>query len=72
LAVKATDDQVREHLFKNLSTRAVEMILDDMEAKGPVRLSEVEKAQAEIVSAALRLSTSGAIQMSKGSGDEYV
>jgi len=72
LAVKAADEQVREHLFKNLSTRAVEMILDDMEARGPVRLSEVEKAQAEIVSVALRLSTSGAIQMSKGSGDEYV
>jgi flagellar motor switch protein FliG len=72
LAVKAADEQVREHLFKNLSTRAVEMILDDMEARGPVRLSEVEKSQAEIVAVALRLSTSGAIQMSKGSGDEFV
>ena len=72
LAVKAADEQVREHLFKNLSTRAVEMILDDMEARGPVRLSEVEKAQADIVAVALRLSTSGAIQMAKGSGDEFV
>lgn len=72
LALKAADEQVRQHIFKNLSTRAVEMILDDMEARGPVRLRDVERAQASIVRVALRLSQAGVIILTKGSDDAYV
>ncbi|MBR56495.1 MAG: flagellar motor switch protein FliG [Myxococcales bacterium] len=72
LALKAADENIRQHIFKNLSARAVEMILDDMEAKGPVRVREVESAQAEIVRVALRLSQAGVIDLSTSGDDEFV
>jgi len=72
LALKAADENIRQHIFRNLSSRAVEMILDDMEAKGPVRVREVEAAQAEIVRVALRLSSAGVIDLSTSGDDEYV
>ena len=49
LALKGTDETLKEKIFKNMSQRAAEMLKDDLEAKGPVRLSEVEAAQKEIL-----------------------
>ena len=49
LAMKAADDELKEKIFNNMSKRAAEMLRDDLEAKGPVRLSEVEGAQKEIL-----------------------
>lgn len=72
LALKAADEDLKQHIFKNLSQRAVEMIMEDMENRGPVRLSDVEKAQAEVVRVALTLTSSGAIQLSKGGEDAFV
>jgi flagellar motor switch protein FliG len=72
LALKAADEELKQHIFKNLSSRAVEMIVEDMENRGPVRLSEVEKAQAEVVRVALTLSQSGAIELRKGDTDALV
>lgn len=72
LALKAADDALKDHIFKNLSGRAAEMIADDMEQRGPVRLSEVEKAQSEVVKVALQLSQSGQIEVAKGGDDELV
>jgi flagellar motor switch protein FliG len=72
LALKAVDDDLRDHFFKNLSARAVEMIEEDMENQGPVRLSEVEQAQNEIVKQALVMMEAGDIEVSKGGEDAFV
>ncbi len=72
LALKGSDESLKELFFKNMSKRAAEMLRDDLEAKGPVRLSEVESAQKEILVVARRLADSGDISLGGGSGDEFV
>jgi flagellar motor switch protein FliG len=72
MALKAVDDDLKAHFYSNLSKRATEMIEEDLENKGPVRLSEVEAAQGEIVKAALALMEKGEIEISKGGEDAYV
>ena len=62
---------MKEKIFKNMSKRAAEMLRDDLEAKGPVKLSEVETAQKEIVGIARRLSEAGELSLG-GGGEEYV
>jgi flagellar motor switch protein FliG len=71
LALKGSDDEMKEKVFKNMSQRAAEMLKDDLEAKGPVRISEVEGAQKEILQIARKLADAGAIALG-GKGDEYV
>lgn len=61
VALKGADDDLKDKLFKNMSKRAGEMLREDLEAKGPVRLSEVEAAQKDIIAIARRLSESGEI-----------
>ncbi|MEQ8278919.1 MAG: flagellar motor switch protein FliG [Deltaproteobacteria bacterium] len=72
MALKAAGDELKDHFFSNLSARAAEMIADDMENRGLVRLSEVEKAQSEVVRVALNLAQNGAIDVNKSSNDELV
>jgi flagellar motor switch protein FliG len=69
LAMKAADDDLKEKIYNNMSKRAAEMLRDDLEAKGPVKLSEVETAQKEILSIARRLADEGQISLG-GSADE--
>ena len=69
-ALKGADVTLREKIFKNMSKRAGEMLRDDLDAKGPVRLSEVEEAQKEIIAIARRMTESGEISL--GGGDEFV
>jgi len=71
LALKGVDDEMRQKFLKNMSSRASEMLLEDMEAKGPVKLSEVEAAQKEILDVARKLEESGEIVLS-GGGEEMV
>ena len=71
LAMKGCEDAMKEKIFKNMSQRAAEMLKDDLESKGPVRISEVEGAQKEILQTARKLAESGAIALA-GKGDEYV
>jgi len=71
LALKGSDEAMREKIFRNMSKRAAEMMRDDLEAKGPVRLSEVETAQKEILSIARRLADEGQIQLG-GGGEAFV
>jgi flagellar motor switch protein FliG len=70
-ALKGADEEVREKVFKNMSKRAAEILRDDMASKGPVRLSEVEQAQKEVLAVALRLAEEGTIVLASG-GDEFV
>jgi len=71
VALKGADDQLRQKVFKNLSKRAAEMLADDLQAKGPVRLSEVEAAQKEILNIAKRLADDGQLALGSG-GEAYI
>ncbi|WP_100655805.1 flagellar motor switch protein FliG [Alteromonas flava] len=71
-AIKGADDELKEKITKNMSKRAAEMLLDDLEALGPVRISEVETAQKEILSVARRLADAGEIMLGGGGGDEFL
>lgn len=71
LALKGADDEIQDRVFSNMSKRAAELLRDDLDAKGPVRLSEVEEAQKEIVTTARRLADEGSLMLGTG-GDEFV
>lgn len=71
LALKGAEPRVQDKIFKNMSKRAAELLRDDLEAQGPVRLSEVESSQKEILGVARRLSDEGTINLAS-SGDEMV
>lgn len=70
IALKGADQELREKIFKNMSSRAAEMLREDLEAKGPVRVSEVEAEQREILKIVRRLADEGQIQISSGGGDD--
>ncbi|WP_409523804.1 flagellar motor switch protein FliG [Nitrincola sp. MINF-07-Sa-05] len=70
IALKGADTALQEKVFKNMSKRAAELLRDDLEAKGPVRVSEVEMAQKEILSVARRLADEGEISL--GAGDDMI
>ncbi len=72
LAMKGAEEEMKEKFYKNMSKRAAEMMRDDLEAKGPVRLSEVEGAQKEIVTIARRLADDGEIMLGGQGGEEFV
>lgn len=71
-AIKGADDTLKAKITGNMSKRAAEMLLDDIEAMGPVRLSEVETAQKEILSVARRLADAGEVMLGGGGGEEFV
>jgi len=72
VALKGASEQLREKIYKNMSQRAGEMLKEDLEAKGPVRLSEVELQQKEILKIVRRLADEGQIAMGGKGGDAYV
>ncbi|HEV8444829.1 MAG TPA: flagellar motor switch protein FliG, partial [Steroidobacteraceae bacterium] len=71
IALKGADETFKAKVFKNMSQRAAEMLKSDLEAKGPVRLADVEAAQKEILLAARKLADEGSIQLG-GKGEQYV
>jgi len=66
IALKGADPSVQEKIFKNMSKRAAELLRDDLDAKGPVKLSDVETAQKEILTIARRLADAGEIMLGGG------
>jgi flagellar motor switch protein FliG len=70
-ALKGSDEELQEKVFGNMSKRAAELLRDDLEAKGPVKVSEVEGAQREILTIARRLADAGEIVLG-GSGEEML
>ncbi len=73
LALKGASQELRDKVFKNMSQRAAEMLKEDLESKGPVRLSEVEAEQKEILKIARRLADEGQIQLGGGGdGDQMI
>ncbi|ASD67464.1 MULTISPECIES: flagellar motor switch protein FliG [Pseudoalteromonas] len=71
-AIKGADESLKEKIMKNMSKRAAEMMQDDLEAMPPVRISEVEAAQKEILATARRLADSGEIMLGGGGGEEFL
>lgn len=72
LALKTASGTLREKIFKNMSQRAAQILKEDMEVRGPVRVSEVEKAQQNIANIAKRLETEGRIVLAGKGGEEIV
>ncbi|HZN30203.1 MAG TPA: flagellar motor switch protein FliG [Xanthobacteraceae bacterium] len=72
IALKGASDAVRQFFFSNMSTRAAKMLADDMAQMGPVRLRDVDEAQAQLVNLAKDLAAKGEIMISKSVGEELV
>lgn len=71
LALKGADEALQDKIFANMSKRAAELLRDDLEAKGPVKVSEVESSQKEILTVARRMADAGEINLG-GGGEEML
>lgn len=72
LAMKASPDEVKEKIFRNISSRAADMIREDLEVMGPVRLSDVEKAQGEIIKIVRKMEEEGRIVLGGRGGEDVL
>ena len=72
LAMKGASEPLREKIFKNMSQRAAEMLREDLESRGPVRLSEVEAEQKEILKIVRRLADEGQLVLGGADGEEMI
>jgi len=72
LALKATSGDVSSKIYKNISKRAADLLREEIEYMGPVRIRDVEEAQQKIVNNIRRLEESGEIVVSRGKGDELI
>ena len=72
LAMKGASEPLREKIFKNMSQRAAEMLREDLESRGPVRLSEVEAEQKEILKIVRRLADEGQIVLGGAGGEQMI
>ena len=70
VAMKTAPEEIKEKIFKNISKRAADLLREDLQAMPPVRLSDVESAQGEIVNVAKRLESEGKIVISRGGGED--
>jgi len=72
LALRGAPDALKEKIFGNMSSRAADMLKDDLEAAPPVKISDVEAAQKEILSVARKLAEAGEIMLGGGGGDDFI
>jgi flagellar motor switch protein FliG len=72
VALKGATPELKERILRNMSTRAAESLREDLESRGPVRLSEVEAEQKEMLKIVRRLADEGQIVIGGGGGDEYL
>lgn len=72
LALKASSTEVADKVYKNMSKRAAEMLREEIQYMGPVRIRDVEEAQQKVVNVIRRLEESGEIIVSRGKGDEII
>jgi flagellar motor switch protein FliG len=70
VALKGAQPELKEKILSNMSTRAAESLREDLESRGPMRLSEVEAQQKEILKTARRLADEGQIVIGGGGGDD--
>ncbi len=72
LALKASTDDIKDKVFRNISSRAADMIKEDLEVMGPVRLSDVEKAQSEIIKIVRKMEEEGKIVLAGRGADDVL
>lgn len=72
VALKGASEELRDKILKNMSQRAAEMLREDLESKGPVKLSEVEAEQKEILKIVRRLADEGQVSIGSGGDEAYV
>ena len=72
IALKGATPEMREKIFKNMSTRAAETLREDLESRGPVRVSDVESEQKEMLKIVRRLADEGQITLGGSGGDDYL
>jgi flagellar motor switch protein FliG len=72
IALKGATPEMREKIFRNMSTRAAETLREDLESRGPVRVSEVESEQKELLKIVRRLADEGQIQLASGGDDDFL
>lgn len=72
IALKTAPEEIKQKIFKNMSSRASQLLQEDLANLGPQKLSDVETAQSEIVNIAKRLESEGKIQINRGGGDTFV
>ncbi|MFK5913926.1 MAG: flagellar motor switch protein FliG [Woeseiaceae bacterium] len=72
VALKGADEGIKDKILNNMSKRAAEMLRDDLETKGPVKVSEVETAQKEILTIARRMAETGEINLGGSGGEDYI
>jgi flagellar motor switch protein FliG len=72
IALKTAPDDVKTKLFKNMSNRAATLLREDLEAMGPTKISDVEKAQQDIVQQLKELESKGKALISRGGEDAFV
>jgi len=72
IALKGATPELREKVFKNMSSRAAETLREDLESRGPVRVSEVEAEQKEMLKVVRRLVDEGQVQLAGGGDDQFV
>ncbi len=72
VALKGTSDKLREHFMGSMSQRGAEMLREDMEALGPVKIKEVEAAQQQIIAVVRQLEAEGVVSLKGTVGEQYV
>ena len=72
IAMKGTSEQIKSHFLQAMSERGSEMLKEDMEALGPIKLKEVEAAQQQIIAVVRQLDADGTISLKGTVGEQYV
>lgn len=72
VALKGTSDALKDHFLQTMSQRGADMLREDLEALGPVKMREVESAQQQIISVVRQLEAEGLVDLTPGTGSEYV
>jgi flagellar motor switch protein FliG len=72
VALKGTSDQLKDHFLECMSQRGAEMLREDMEALGPIKIKEVESAQQQIIAVVRQMEAEGAISLKGAVGEQYV
>lgn len=72
VALKGTSEKLKEHFLQAMSQRGADMLREDMEAMGPVKIKEVEAAQQQIIAVVRQLEEEGIVSMKGAVGEQYV
>jgi flagellar motor switch protein FliG len=72
IALKGTSDQLKNHMLEGMSQRGAEMMREDMDALGPIKIKDVEAAQQQIIAVVRQLESDGTISLKGAAGEQYV